>query len=95
MLLPLQDVPLDPMGRERDERAPPEVPVARQDGAEEGRVGDGRPQRLPLQDLQLRRHAQARNDRRPLEEEAQHEPRRLLGAIRVRRVKDPRSVLTA
>ena len=43
MLLPLQDVPLHPVGRDRDELTPAQVPLARQDGTEEGRVRDGRP----------------------------------------------------
>ena len=47
---------------------------------------DDRSQRVPLQDLQLRRGSQARHHRRPLEEEAQDHPHRLLCAVRVRSV---------
>ena len=86
MLLPVQNLPLDTLGRERDERAPPEVSVARQDGAEESRVGDGRPQRLPLQDLQLCRDSQARQYRQPPEAEAQYFAHGLRSEVRVRQV---------
>ena len=87
VLLPLQDLPVHPVGRDCDERAPAQVPLALQDGAEEGRVGDGRAQRLPLQDLRLCRDAQARRHRRAREEAARHQPHQLLRAVRVRRVR--------